>query len=47
MDHIKCCGREMKLKIETLRFSEFGCEKCGDIVYIKKISSSKPQLLDD
>ncbi len=47
MDHIRCCGKEMKLKIETLRFRELECNKCGDIIYVKKGMTGKPELIDD
>jgi hypothetical protein len=43
----KCCGKEMRKKVETIEFEEFHCEKCGDIVYIKKDSVRKPELIDD
>ena len=43
----KCCGREMKISIETPRFIELQCEKCGDIVYVKKDAAQKPVMLDD
>jgi len=44
----KCCGTEMKINIETTRFIELQCEKCGDIIYIKKnADDQKPVMLDD
>jgi hypothetical protein len=42
-----CCGRRMKTRMETSSFIELGCEKCGDLVYIKKNRSLKPALIDD
>ncbi len=42
-----CCGKNMKVKLETFKFLEVVCEKCGDIVYLKKGAEYKPQLLDD
>lgn len=43
----KCCGVEMKIQIEANKFLEVQCPKCKDIVFIKKESIEKPQLLDD
>ena len=44
----KCCGKEMRINIETSRFVELRCEKCGDIVYVKKdAATQKPVMLDD
>lgn len=43
----KCCGREMKINIETTRFIELQCEKCGDVIYVKKDNAQKPVMLDD
>lgn len=42
-----CCGRQMKIKIETTRFYEVECEKCNDSVYVKKQDVAKPVMLDD
>lgn len=42
-----CCGFEMKISLETPRFYEMRCEKCNDIVYVKKNAETKPVLLDD
>lgn len=42
-----CCGKEMKINLETSRFVEVQCEKCGDIIYVKKNDAQKPILLDD
>ena len=42
-----CCGKEMRINIETPRFLEVQCEKCGDVVYIKKNVEQKPVLIDD
>ena len=42
-----CCGKEMKINIETPRFLEVQCEKCGDVVYIKKNVDQRPVMIDD
>ncbi|MCX6819284.1 MAG: hypothetical protein NT129_04785 [Candidatus Aenigmarchaeota archaeon] len=42
-----CCGKEMKINLETSRFIEIQCESCGDVIYVKKIDSQKPIMLDD
>jgi predicted RNA-binding Zn-ribbon protein involved in translation (DUF1610 family) len=42
-----CCGKGMKINIETSRFIEFQCENCGDVIYVKKIDAQKPIMLDD
>ena len=42
-----CCGKEMKINIETPRFLEVQCEKCGDVIYIKKKDEQKPVMIDD
>ncbi len=43
----KCCGKKMKLNVEGIKFAEAVCEKCGDIVYIKKSEEYAPQMIDD
>ncbi|MFA4819485.1 MAG: hypothetical protein WC613_00835 [Candidatus Aenigmatarchaeota archaeon] len=43
----KCCGREMKMNMETVKFLETQCDLCGDVVYLKKEKIERPQLLDD
>ncbi len=43
----KCCGRDMKIQMETSKFLEVQCPRCKDTVFIKKDSVEKPQLLDD
>jgi hypothetical protein len=43
----ECCGRRMKAWMETSSFIELSCEKCGDMVYLKKSQSLKPALIDD
>jgi len=43
----KCCGAEMKINMELSRFMEVKCEKCGDMVYLKKFDKSAPYLIDD
>lgn len=48
MDIPECCGTKMKINIETSRFIELQCEKCGDIIYVKKEDNAqKPVMLDD
>ncbi len=47
MDLPVCCGKQMTASLELGRFVEVQCEKCGDIVYVKKYSSQKPVMLDD
>ena len=47
VDIPSCCGREMKINIETSRFIEVQCEKCGDIIYLKKNGPEKPVMIDD
>jgi len=44
-----CCGRAMVASLELGRFLEAKCEKCGDLVYVKKRSAEggRPVLLDD
>lgn len=42
-----CCGKEMKVNIETTRFIEVQCDKCGDVIYVKKNGSHKPVMIDD
>ena len=43
----KCCGKEMKVTSELGRFIEVQCEKCGDVIYLKKAEFQKPKLIDD
>lgn len=43
----RCCGKEMKAGLETHKFLELSCDKCGDTVYIKKEAAARPQMLDD
>ena len=42
-----CCGKGMKLRMETTKFLEVGCERCGDTVYLKKTGVLRPQMIDD
>ncbi len=42
-----CCGGEMKMSMELGRFVEARCGKCGDTVYIKRMSKALPQMIDD
>lgn len=42
-----CCGREMKVRVETSRFYEVECGMCRDSVYVKKGEEPKPVMLDD
>ena len=46
MEIPKCCGKEMKIDIDTDRFIEVRCDVCGDVVFIKK-ETPPPQMLDD
>ena len=43
----KCCGKRMRVNLETTRFIEAWCDVCDDIVYIKKDEIKGPQMLDD
>lgn len=43
----KCCGNNMKLMTEGIRFVEIACKKCGDVIYMKKKEEYVPQLIDD
>jgi predicted nucleic-acid-binding Zn-ribbon protein len=48
MDIPVCCGEKMKINIETSRFIEVQCKKCGDIIYLKKdAGDQRPVMLDD
>ena len=42
-----CCGAAMKPNIDLGRFTEAKCQRCGDVIYIKKFAQKKPVLLDD
>lgn len=42
-----CCRQEMRINLESPRFVEAICQKCRDIVYIKKHIELRPQLIDD
>lgn len=42
-----CCGKQMRIKMETQRFYEVECETCMDSVYVKKKVELKPELIDD
>ncbi|MBI4018509.1 MAG: hypothetical protein HY368_02775 [Candidatus Aenigmarchaeota archaeon] len=43
----QCCGKEMSVKMETVRFMEIECQTCRDVVYLKKESKVRPEMLDD
>ena len=43
----KCCGKRMKINLETARFIEVWCDVCDDTVYIRKDEIQRPQLVDD
>jgi len=43
----KCCGKEMKKRVETIEYEEFCCAKCGDVIYVKKDKVKGPELIDD
>lgn len=47
MTEAVCCGRRMKVSLELGRFTEMLCERCGDVIYVKKLSSAKPVMIDD
>lgn len=47
MDMPECCGKEMSVKMESVKFLEMACGKCGDVVYVKKQTRQRPELLDD
>ena len=47
MELPKCCGDRMKINVETAKFLEMQCKKCGDIVYLKKDDIAKPVMIDD
>ena len=42
-----CCDSEMRSEYETTKFMEAHCGVCGDVVFVKKESIQKPQLIDD
>jgi hypothetical protein len=42
-----CCGKTMKPLLETAKFLEVHCNRCNDVVYVKKGTSEKPTMLDD
>jgi hypothetical protein len=37
----------MKPLMETSKFLEVHCNRCNDVVYVKKAVSEKPRMLDD
>ena len=43
----RCCEKEMKIVMETGKFLEAHCEVCSDVVYVKKSTGARPQMLDD
>jgi DNA-directed RNA polymerase subunit RPC12/RpoP len=47
MEFPKCCGKQMKLDLETIRYIQLRCETCGDMVVIKRGDVPKPIMLDD
>jgi len=47
MDLPMCCGKSMKVRLETFKFLGVACDRCGDIVYLKKQANAKPQMIDD
>lgn len=42
-----CCGSEMKTSLELGRFIEVQCNKCNDVIYIKRQTVQTPVLIDD
>ena len=47
MEIPKCCGKDMKISMETGSFLEVQCQECGDVVFIKKGTQKAPELIDD
>ena len=43
----KCCGSDMSINVETGKFLEVQCRMCGDVVFVKKNDTNRPQMLDD
>lgn len=43
----RCCGHEMRVRMDVGRFLEVQCNDCRDVVYIKKSEVPKPQMIDD
>jgi len=43
----ECCGKIMKIRLESPLYYEAACPKCGDVIYLKKRDMPKPQMLDD
>ena len=43
----KCCGETMMVGMDTGKFLEVVCTHCGDVVYLKKDTAQKPQMIDD
>ena len=47
MELPKCCGKTMKIVVETNTYYEVMCDVCKDTVFIKKDEIKKPELIDD
>lgn len=47
MELPECCGSAMQSSMELGRFLEAKCARCGDVIYVKRYSAAKPQLIDD
>ncbi len=47
MENSICCGKEMRVNINTTLFVELKCDVCNDFIYIKKDRSLEPELIDD
>ncbi len=43
----QCCGQDMRIVMESALFLELYCDKCNDVIYLKKKDIPKPQMLDD
>lgn len=37
----------MRTNMELGRFLEAKCTRCGDVIYVKRYSTARPQLIDD
>jgi hypothetical protein len=42
-----CCGKPMRVVVETGTYHEVQCDVCKDTVFLKKEEADKPQLIDD
>ncbi len=44
---IFCCSRKMEVALDLGRFTEMQCQRCGDVIYVKKAHALKPVMIDD